>query len=134
LKKTCQVLKDQYDGDIPKTVKELCQLPGVGPKMAHLTMNIAWKEVSGIGVDTHVHRISNRLGWVKKATKNPEETRVELESWLPREHWIEVNLLLVGFGQQTCLPVSPRCQQCLNNKLCPFGVKELQRSSKSAKR
>ncbi|XP_062504834.1 endonuclease III-like protein 1 [Corticium candelabrum] len=127
LKKTCAILRDQYDSDIPRTVKELCQLPGVGPKMAHLTMNIAWKEPCGIGVDTHVHRISNRLGWVKSPTTTPEQTRVELESWLPRKHWIEINLLLVGFGQQTCLPVSPKCRQCLNNSTCPFGRKETKR-------
>ncbi|VDQ02912.1 unnamed protein product [Trichobilharzia regenti] len=70
---------------IPRNVKELCTLPGVGPKMAHLAMQCAWKEVTGIGVDTHVHRIVNRLRWTKKPTKTPEETRIMLEEWLPRE-------------------------------------------------
>lgn len=59
-------------------------LPGVGPKMAHICMNVAWDKLSGIGVDTHVHRICNRLGWVKKATKTPEETRIAVEDWMPR--------------------------------------------------
>lgn len=77
-------MKDQYNGDIPNTIEDLCKLPGVGPKMAYLVMKCAWNEVLGIGVDTHVHRISNRLGWHKKSTKQPEDTRKSLEDWLPR--------------------------------------------------
>ncbi|NWX59813.1 NTH protein, partial [Promerops cafer] len=119
IKQTTAILKQKYGGDIPSTVEELVQLPGVGPKMAHLAMHIAWDSVAGIAVDTHVHRISNRLKWVKKETKNPEETRVALEEWLPRDLWKEINWLLVGFGQQTCLPVNPRCSQCLNQDICP---------------
>lgn len=92
--------------------------------MAHLCMKTAWNEITGIGVDTHVHRISNRLGWVE--TKTPEETRKSLQRWLPKELWDEVGLLLVGFGQQTCQPVRPQCATCLNNTLCPFG-KETQK-------
>ena len=83
LKKTAQILKDKYGGDIPNSVKELCDLPGVGPKMAYLTMTAAWNKCVGIGVDTHVHRISNRLGWTRRTTKEPEQTRKELEDWLP---------------------------------------------------
>ena len=82
IKRTSQILKDSYDSDIPDTVDLMCQLPGVGPKMAHLAMKSAWSTITGIGVDTHVHRISNRLGWVR--TKQPEETRKALEEWLPR--------------------------------------------------
>ena len=119
LKKSAQILKDQYNCDIPETVEDLCKLPGVGPKMAHLCMNIAWKKQSGIGVDTHVHRITNRLGWTTQTgTKNPEETRIALESWLPEEKWTEINWLLVGFGQQICTPVRPKCAQCLNRDIC----------------
>ncbi|KAF1483733.1 Endonuclease III-like protein 1, partial [Pygoscelis antarcticus] len=119
IKQTTAILKQKYGGDIPRTVEELVQLPGVGPKMAHLAMNIAWDSVSGIAVDTHVHRITNRLKWVKKETRYPEETRVALEDWLPRDLWREINWLLVGFGQQTCLPVNPRCNECLNQDICP---------------
>ncbi|NXL18171.1 NTH protein, partial [Setophaga kirtlandii] len=119
IKQTTAILKQKYGGDIPSTVEELVQLPGVGPKMAHLAMHIAWDSVAGIAVDTHVHRISNRLQWVKKETKSPEQTRVALEEWLPRDLWKEINWLLVGFGQQTCLPVNPRCSQCLNQDICP---------------
>ncbi|CAL8079349.1 unnamed protein product [Calicophoron daubneyi] len=129
IKKTCQILRDKYDGDIPNTVEDLCSLPGVGPKMAHLAMKCAWNKITGIGVDTHVHRICNRLGWTRKPTKTPEETRRELESWLPFEHWREINLLLVGFGQQRCLPVSPNCSNCLNVRICPFGKKSAGKSS-----
>ncbi|XP_078611877.1 endonuclease III-like protein 1 [Branchiostoma floridae x Branchiostoma japonicum] len=132
IKNTTQILKDQYGGDIPATVAEMVKLPGVGPKMAYLTMDVGWGKVEGICVDTHVHRISNRLGWLKKPTKVPEDTRVALEEWLPREHWSELNWLLVGFGQQTCLPVSPKCSGCLNKEICPFGKSQL-RYSKNKK-
>ncbi|XP_065748920.1 endonuclease III-like protein 1 isoform X1 [Phocoena phocoena] len=119
IKQTSAILQQRYDGDIPASLAELVALPGVGPKMAHLAMAVAWGTVSGIAVDTHVHRIVNRLRWTRKATKSPEETRRALEEWLPRELWSEINGLLVGFGQQTCLPLHPRCQACLNRALCP---------------
>lgn len=82
-------------------------------------MRVAWNIVTGIGVDTHVHRIANRLKWVQKETKEPEKTRVALEKWLPFEDWPEVNELLVGFGQTICKPVNPRCDECLNAMICP---------------
>lgn len=92
---------------------------GVGMKMAHICMRVAWNIVSGIGVDTHVHRIANRLKWVEKETKEPEQTRVALEKWLPFEDWTDVNELLVGFGQTICKPVNPMCSECLNAMICP---------------
>lgn len=85
-------------------------LPGVGPKMAYLCMSVAWNRTEGIGVDVHVHRITNMWGWNK--TKNPEETRLALQSWLPHDRWREINGLLVGLGQSVCLPVGRRCGQC----------------------
>ncbi|XP_011868528.1 PREDICTED: endonuclease III-like protein 1 [Vollenhovia emeryi] len=123
IKRTSTILLDKYGGDIPRTAKELCELPGVGPKMAHICMQIAWGEVSGIGVDTHVHRICNRLKWVRKPTNTPEGTRHELEDWLPKPLWKEVNHLLVGFGQTTCLPRFPKCSECLNRNICPYAPK-----------
>ena len=126
IKQTSQILIDQYNSDIPDSVEKLCKLPGVGPKMAHICMQVAWNVTSGIGVDTHVHRISNRLKWVPKLTKTPEETRLSLESWLPKELWSEVNHLLVGFGQEICQPQRPKCSECLNNKICPYVGKKYQ--------
>ncbi|RZC36914.1 HhH-GPD domain containing protein, partial [Asbolus verrucosus] len=91
-------------------------------------MKTAWGEVTGIGVDTHVHRITNRLGWVK--TKTPEDTRKGLEKWLPKEHWSELNNLLVGFGQQVCKPVKPQCATCLNNSVCAYGISYVKKEQK----
>lgn len=84
------------------------------------------------GVDTHVHRISIRLGWVHN-TKTPERTRKELEDWLPQELWSEVNHLLVGFGQQICKSRGPQCATCLNHELCPFGIQHLSSKLKMKK-
>jgi len=127
LKRTALILRDKYDFDIPDSIKDLCSLPGVGPKMAYICMNIAWQKPTGIGVHTHVHRIANRLNWVQGPkngpTKNPEETRKSLESWLPKCKWIEINWLFVGFGQEICRPISPKCAECLNRNLCPVGKK-----------
>ncbi len=117
LKRTAAILREQYGGDIPRTLPEMLRLPGVGPKMAHLAMKTAWGEVTGIAVDTHVHRVSNRLRWA--AAKTPEQTMAQLEGRLPRELWWDVNHLLVGFGQSICLPVKPRCADCLNRNICP---------------
>lgn len=117
LKKTAAILSKEYDMDIPNTIEKLVKLPGVGPKMAHLAMQVAWGEVTGVAVDTHVHRICNRLQWVN--TKTPEATQKELEDWLPREYWQGFNHALVGFGQSICLPQRPKCADCLNRNICP---------------
>ncbi|KAF8787035.1 Endonuclease III-like protein 1 like protein [Argiope bruennichi] len=119
IKKATQMIKDQFNGDIPKTFVDLLKLPGVGPKIANLVMSVAWKKTVGIAVDTHVHRISNRLGWVPKPTKEPEQTRKALEKWLPKELWKEISQNLVGFGQTICKPINPKCADCLNKNLCP---------------
>ncbi|XP_037823794.1 endonuclease III-like protein 1 [Lucilia sericata] len=123
LQQTAKILVDKYDSDIPNNIKELVALPGVGPKMAHICMSTAWHEVTGIGVDVHVHRISNRIGWLPKSTKEPEQTRLALEKWLPQQLWSEVNHLLVGFGQTICTPVKPKCSECLNCEICPSATK-----------
>ncbi|XP_032872673.1 endonuclease III-like protein 1 [Amblyraja radiata] len=130
IKQTTAILKERYGGDIPNTVSELLHLPGVGPKMAHLIMKLAWDHVSGICVDTHVHRIANRLQWLGKETKTPEKTRLALEEWMPRELWSETNWLLVGFGQQICLPVNPRCSGCLNRDICPAAKNNLGKTNR----
>lgn len=110
IKATAEILRDKFNGDIPDTIEGLMSLPGVGPKMAYLCMSSAWGRTEGIGVDVHVHRITNIWGWNK--TKNPEETRLALQAWLPKELWHEINWLLVGFGQMVCLPVGRKCGDC----------------------
>lgn len=111
LKKTAQMLKDKFDSDVPKTLAELVSLPGVGYKMAHLALQAAWNITLGVSVDTHVHRISARLGWTKNA-KTPGQTADQLESWLPHQHWRRINHMLVGHGQTICTPVAPKCADC----------------------
>ncbi|EMD34305.1 hypothetical protein CERSUDRAFT_117182 [Gelatoporia subvermispora B] len=131
IRQAAQRLRDDFDSDVPKTVDELCSLPGVGPKMAFLALQVAWKLNVGIGVDVHVHRITNRLGWHKPPTKTPEETRLNLQSWLPTELHPEINHLLVGFGQTICLPVGPRCDECdLSQGLCPSARKVVRKVTK----
>lgn len=110
IKRTAEILRDEWNGDIPDTVEGLTSLPGVGPKMAYLCMSVAWNRTEGIGVDVHVHRITNMWGWNK--TKTPEETRLALQAWLPHDRWREINSLLVGLGQSVCLPVGRRCGAC----------------------
>lgn len=110
LKQAAIICRDEWDGDIPDTIEGLVALPGVGPKMAHLCLPTAWGRVEGIGVDVHVHRITNLWGW--HTTKTPEQTRASLESWLPRDKWHEINWLLVGLGQTVCAPVGRKCGDC----------------------
>lgn len=98
LKQVVEILHEQYDHDIPPTPEQMMLLPGVGPKMAYIVENVVFGRQSGIGIDTHMHRIFNQLKWVQ--TKNPEKTRLQLEAWLPKEYWASVNLLWVGFGQE----------------------------------
>ncbi|CAH2059916.1 unnamed protein product [Thlaspi arvense] len=129
MKKIAKICLEKYNGDIPSSLDDLLALPGIGPKMAHLILHIAWNDVQGICVDTHVHRICNRLGWVsrpgiKQKTSTPEETRVALQQWLPKEEWVAINPLLVGFGQTICTPLRPRCETCSVAKLCPAAFKE----------
>jgi endonuclease-3 len=123
IKQVAPILRDQFGGDIPDTIEGLVSLKGVGPKMAYLTMSAAWGRDEGIGVDVHVHRITNLWGWHK--TANPEQTRAELESWLPKDKWHDINHLLVGFGQTICLPVGRKCGDCdlSGMGLCPSAVK-----------
>lgn len=119
IQSAAKILRDDFEGDVPKTIDELCSLPGVGPKMGFLALQSAWNINVGIGVDVHVHRVSNRLKWVK--SNDPEGTRLQLQSWLPKELHRSINKTLVGFGQVICQPVGPRCDLCALGaaKLCP---------------
>ncbi len=105
----CQTLLDQFDGRVPDEIDQLLLLKGVGRKTANLVITLGYGK-PGICVDTHVHRITNRWGYV--ATRTPEQTETALRLCLPLEHWIEINDLLVCYGQHRCLPVSPYCSLC----------------------
>lgn len=111
-----QVLLDRYGGQVPDEIDELLTLKGVGRKTANLVVTQGFHK-PGICVDTHVHRITNRWGYVQ--TKTPEETEMALRATLPRRYWIELNDLLVALGQTICHPVSPRCSTCPIERFCP---------------
>lgn len=108
-------LLDEYHGTVPDNLDELLKFKGVGRKTANLVMTLGFGK-PGICVDTHVHRICNRLGYV--STKTPDETEKVLRTQLPAEYWIEINDLLVAFGQNHCHPVSPRCSNCVLSGIC----------------
>ena len=115
IKKICLILLKNYQGRVPDEINELLKLPGVGRKTANLVVTLGFGK-PGICVDTHVHRISNRLGYVK--TKTPEETEMTLRAKLPKRYWLEFNDLLVAYGQNLCAPVSPFCNRCKIKRYC----------------
>ncbi|MBI3062447.1 MAG: endonuclease III [Deltaproteobacteria bacterium] len=111
----CRALLETYSGKVPDEIDELLKLKGVGRKTANLVVTLGYRK-PGICVDTHVHRISNRWGYVR--TKNPKETEFALREKLPRQYWLEYNDLLVTFGQHLCRPISPMCSRCQVKKYC----------------
>ncbi|MCL2264947.1 MAG: endonuclease III [Treponema sp.] len=115
LKKIAAILIDKYDGKVPSNMDELLALPGVGRKTANLVLSEAF-DLDAICVDIHVHRISNRCGWLKSG--DPEETEMILREILPRKYWKRINYLLVLYGQKLCRPVSPFCSICVIKKYC----------------
>ncbi len=115
IKKCAKILADKYNGNIPADRNELLTLPGVGRKTANLTLNLGFG-INAICVDTHVHRISNRTGWV--TTKLPDETELALEKILPEKYWIPLNEILVSYGQKICTPQSPWCSKCVITSHC----------------
>jgi len=115
LRAISRILIEQYAGLVPDTLEQLLQLPGVGRKTANLVLIQGFGK-EGICVDTHVHRISNLLGYV--CTKSPDETEFALRQKLPRRWWMRINELLVSWGQRQCVPVSPRCSSCVLLGLC----------------
>lgn len=121
IREVCRILIDEYSEKVPDRIPELTRLPGVGRKTANLVL-IEGFQKPAMCVDTHVHRISNRLGYVR--TRTPDETELALRKRLPKRHWITYNALLVGFGQQICQPASPWCSKCPVSNYCPrIGVK-----------
>ncbi|MFX1592210.1 MAG: endonuclease III domain-containing protein [Promethearchaeota archaeon] len=116
IKEISKVLIEKYGGKVPNNYDDLIDLPGVGSKTANCVLVYAFK-VPAIPVDTHVHRISNRLRWV--TTKNPLQTEKALKDKIPKELWLKLNRLFVRFGQQICLPIRPKCEICILNNQCP---------------
>ena len=115
MKEMCKVLVEKYSGKVPDKLEELLKLKGVGRKTANLTLTLGHNK-PGICVDIHVHRICNRLGYVK--TKSPDETEMVLREILPKQFWKGFNDLLVSFGQNLCKPVSPFCSNCAIENHC----------------
>jgi endonuclease-3 len=116
LKQACRLLVERWDGRVPDSIEELVELPGVGRKTANLVLIEGFAKPA-ICVDTHVHRITNLWGYVETST--PEETEMALRRSLPRRYWLDLNRLLVSFGQHTCVPLSPRCTACPIEQRCP---------------
>ncbi len=116
LKHVCGVLLKEHKGNVPSTRDELMAIKGIGPKTSNIVLCFAYGK-NVIPVDTHVHRIPNRLGWVK--TKKPEETELALMDVVPKKYWKEINTTLILFGKSICLPISPKCSECLVRKYCP---------------
>jgi len=115
LKKLPAIIFNEFDGKIPSEIDDLIKLPGVGRKTANLVRITAFDKY-GICVDVHVHRIMNRIGYVK--TKTPFETEMVLRKKLHKKYWKEINYLLVSYGQNTCVPISPFCSKCVIEKYC----------------
>lgn len=127
VKACCEMLVSEFGGKVPATMEELVTLPGVGRKTANLVLILGFKSRQNICVDTHVHRISNRLGWVK--TAQPEETEQALYRATAQRWWPLINLYLVTWGQNVCRPVYPRCGDCVLREDCPrIGVQRRTRS------
>ena len=127
VKQACEQLVSDFGGRVPTTMRELLKLPGVGRKTANLTLIVAHRSARNICVDTHVHRIANRLGWV--ATRTPDKTELALYDVAPRRWWASINLYLVTWGQNVCRPVYPLCNGCVVSDRCPrIGVDRVGRS------
>ncbi len=117
IKDVSRILVEKYGGRVPDTLDELLSLPGVGRKTANIVLSRCFGQ-DVIAVDVHVHRISNRLGWVN--TKTPEETERALMKVLPKKYWIDINELLVMFGRTICRPTSPKCEKCPVSGCCKY--------------
>ena len=117
IKELARIIHEKYHDKVPKDFDELIKLPGVGRKTANCVLVYGYR-IPAIPVDTHVHRISNRLGLVK--TKTPEQTEKALMGVVPKKYWIELNELMVKFGQKKCFPRNPRCSECLLRKICAY--------------
>ena len=118
IREIARIINNEYDGKVPENMDELLALPGVGRKTANCVLVYGFGK-NAIAVDTHVHRISNRLGLVSTGT--PEETEMKLREVMPEKHWSHINELMVRFGQDICRPIGPKCFNCPIADLCPTG-------------
>lgn len=116
IRETARRLGREFGGTVPNTLEDLISLPGVGRKTANLVLNLGFG-IAAICVDTHVHRITNRMGLV--TAKTPKETERELQKILPKKYWVEINGLLVSYGKKICTPQSPFCSRCVFEDECP---------------
>jgi endonuclease-3 len=131
IKAACRMLIERFGGRVPGTMQELLALPGVGRKTANLVLILSFKSRRNICVDTHVHRISNRLGWVD--TRTPDDTERALYDATDARWWPYINLYLVTWGQNVCRPVYPRCDECVLRSQCPqVGVTRTSRPRRAA--
>lgn len=117
---TAGIIIDRFGGKVPDTIEELTTIPGVGRKTANVVLADAFRKPA-IAVDTHVHRISNRIGWCR--TKNPDETEIMLRKIIPEEYWLGFNPMLVEFGKTICKPIGPRCGECRITEFCEYYAK-----------
>lgn len=115
LKHVSKVILKKFKGKVPNTREELMSIKGIGPKTANIVLAFAFGK-NVLPIDTHCHRIPNRLGWVK--TKTPEKTEIELGKILPEKYWRDFNAIFVQFGKTICVPISPKCSECPIEKLC----------------
>ena len=125
IKRIAKIILEKHRGQTPKSIDELIKLPGVGRKTANCVLVYGFG-MAALPVDTHVHRISNRLSIVR--TKTPEQTENWLSQVVPKNEWLELNDLMVKFGQQVCKPINPLCNICLLNKACPTGLTRMKKS------
>ena len=116
IKKISKKLIDEYNGIVPDDFNELLKFDGVGRKTANIVMTYGHNKTGFLPIDTHCHRIPNRLGWIK--TKNPEDSEIALKKLLPKKYWADFNHLFVQFGQTICTPISPFCSKCPVDKSC----------------
>lgn len=126
IKQLSQILHEQFNDNVPKSMEQLLTLPGVGRKTANCVLAYAFR-IPSIPVDIHVHRISNRIGLVK--TKTPEETEKALLKTIPKKHWLDINELFVTHGQTICFPRNPNCQKCPVTQWCDYYKRALDSSA-----
>jgi endonuclease-3 len=131
IKQVANIIKSEFHGQVPNNEEELLKLPGVGRKTANCVLVYAFQK-SAIPVDTHVHRICNRLGIV--STKSPEETEKELSRSIDRKHWVTLNSAFVRYGQNICLPLKPKCNYCNLRQICKYYNENKENTTKARKR